>query len=59
LFGKGLSIKEIAERIHLSQHTVETHRRNIKEKLKITSNSQLIKLAVEWSSSRKLPIKST
>lgn len=55
-FGMGLSIKEIAEKINLSQHTIETHRRNIKEKLNITSNSQLIKSAVEWVSSEKASV---
>lgn len=33
LLGKGLSSREISERLHLSQRTVDSHRTHVKEKL--------------------------
>lgn len=39
---KGLSNKEIADTLHLSVHTVTTHRRNISQKLQIHSTAGLI-----------------
>ncbi len=48
LFGHGHSIREIAGILNLSQNTIETHRRNIREKLNLSSNNQLIRSAVEW-----------
>ncbi|WP_353094419.1 response regulator transcription factor [Methylibium sp.] len=43
----GLSSKQIAERLDLSVRTVETHRQNIKRKLGIEGQAELIKYAVE------------
>jgi DNA-binding CsgD family transcriptional regulator len=43
----GLSSKQIAERYGLSVRTVETHRLNIKRKLEIEGQAELIKFAVE------------
>ncbi len=43
---KGLSNKEIAEELHLSVHTVVTHRRNISAKLDIHSTSGLTIYAI-------------
>jgi two-component system nitrate/nitrite response regulator NarL len=43
----GLSSKQIAERYGLSVRTVETHRLNIKRKLEIEGQAELIKVAVE------------
>jgi len=48
LLGNGLVIKDIAEMLNLSKHTVETHRRNIKQKLKLKNNNILIKSAAQW-----------
>lgn len=42
----GLSIKEIAERLFLSEKTVGTHRRNIMDKLEIGSVAGLTKYAI-------------
>jgi two-component system, NarL family, nitrate/nitrite response regulator NarL len=44
---EGLSSKQIAERYSLSVRTVETHRLNIKRKLEIEGQAELIKFAVE------------
>jgi len=46
LIAEGLSTKEIAARLHLSVKTVETHRRQIMEKLGIYNVAGLIKYAV-------------
>lgn len=43
----GLSSKQIAERYGLSVRTVETHRLNVKRKLEIEGQAELIKFAVE------------
>ncbi|MCP4134612.1 MAG: response regulator transcription factor [bacterium] len=48
LMGNGYETKEIAQKLNLSKHTIETHRRNIKEKLKIRNNNELIKTAAQW-----------
>jgi DNA-binding NarL/FixJ family response regulator len=44
---EGLSSKQIAERYGLSVRTVETHRLNVKRKLQIEGQAELIKFAVE------------
>jgi two-component system, NarL family, nitrate/nitrite response regulator NarL len=43
----GLSSKVIAQRSGLSVRTVETHRQNLKRKLEIEGQAELIKFAVE------------
>ncbi len=43
---QGLSTKEIAEKIHLSFHTVNTYRKNIGEKLNIHSVAGLAVYAI-------------
>ncbi|MBX7058971.1 MAG: response regulator transcription factor [Leptospirales bacterium] len=48
MIGRGSSTREIAQALALSVSTIETHRANIKSKLKLQSNSQLVKAAVEW-----------
>ncbi|WP_280150701.1 response regulator transcription factor [Piscinibacter sp. XHJ-5] len=44
---KGRSSKQIADDLNLSVRTVETHRQNIKRKLKLAGQAELIKYAVE------------
>ena len=44
---EGLASKQIAERYGLSVRTVETHRLNLKRKLEIEGQAELIKFAVE------------
>jgi two-component system, NarL family, nitrate/nitrite response regulator NarL len=49
---EGLSSKQIAQRNGLSVRTVETHRLNLKRKLEIDGQAELIKFAVEHRSKR-------
>jgi len=48
LIGSGLSAHQIADRLHISVHTVETHRENIKRKLNVETASELTRRAVLW-----------
>jgi DNA-binding NarL/FixJ family response regulator len=48
LIGRGLRTREIAERLHLSVHTVETHRQRIKFKLAIDTPTELARTATQW-----------
>lgn len=43
----GLTSKEIGEKLFISKHTVDTHRRNINKKLEIQGISSLIRFAHE------------
>lgn len=52
LLGKGLSSKEIAHRLHLSQKTVDSHRTHMKEKLNVKGAPELVRFAVEWVSAQ-------
>jgi RNA polymerase sigma factor (sigma-70 family) len=42
---KGLNNKEIAATLNLSRYTIETHRKNIRIKLKVRNTTELIALA--------------
>ncbi|WP_233834431.1 response regulator [Paraburkholderia sp. ZP32-5] len=50
---EGLSSKQIAQRNDLSVRTVETHRLNLKRKLDIEGQAELIKFAVEHRRTRR------
>jgi len=52
LIGQGLETKEIASKLNISIKTVEVHRTNIKEKLKIRTATELIRHAVRWVESQ-------
>jgi DNA-binding NarL/FixJ family response regulator len=58
LIGRGRSSREIAAQLHLSQRTVETHRKNIIAKLGV-SGPELVRLAAlqltPWESAQALP----
>ena len=49
LIGKGLSTREIADKLHLSVKTVETYRDHIKTKLGLDNNTELIRQAILWT----------
>jgi DNA-binding NarL/FixJ family response regulator len=46
--GQGKGTREIAQRLHLSVKTVEVHRANIKEKLKVQTGTDLVRYAIRW-----------
>lgn len=46
LIGEGNSTKELADLLHLSQHTIYTHRKNMMRKLGVNSSTDLILTAV-------------
>lgn len=52
LIGTGLSSRRIADRLHLSAKTVDTHRASIKKKLNFQTTSELISYAARWAASR-------
>ncbi len=47
LIAEGLSYTAIAERLHLSGHTVNTHRRNIMQKIGVNNSAALVMYAVK------------
>lgn len=54
LIGQGLRTREIAQRLHLSVKTVDTHRMHLREKLHLQSGPELIKYAVRFAASQEL-----
>ncbi len=42
----GLSFKEISEQLHLSYHTVNTHKKNIHKKLDVSNLSDLVRVSI-------------
>ncbi len=54
LLGQGLGAKEIAEKLHRSAKTVDTHRENIKEKLHLGSARELLRFAIKWAQSERM-----
>jgi DNA-binding NarL/FixJ family response regulator len=52
LIGQGHTTREIAERLHLSTKTIETHRLNIKEKIGVRTGAELVRYAVCWVEAR-------
>jgi DNA-binding NarL/FixJ family response regulator len=47
MIGRGLGTREIANKLFLSIKTVEAHREHIKEKLKLRSGTELMRMAVQ------------
>lgn len=50
LIGQGLETSEIAAKLGMRFKTVETHRRNMRDKLGLSSPVELVRYAVSWSS---------
>lgn len=53
LVGQGYSTRHIAEELHVSVKTVESHYANIKNKLDLKNSHELIQYAVKWCLSEK------
>lgn len=53
LIGTGKGAREIAELLHLSVKTIETHREHIKQKLNLGGSKDLLKLAIQWVQSER------
>ena len=49
MIGQGLSTREIAEKLSLSPKTVETHKENLKRKLKLKNSTELLRHAAQWA----------
>ena len=49
LIGRGLTVRQIAEELGISQKTVEAHRDGIKGKLNLKSSHEVIRRAFQWS----------
>lgn len=52
LTGQGFNTREISKQLHIDMKTVETYRLRIKEKLKLETSSDLLKLAIRWKQDR-------
>ena len=48
MIGQGIKTSQIAEKLHLSVKTIESYRSHIKEKLKLTDGTDLLKYAIQW-----------
>jgi len=49
MIGQGLTTREIAGRLQLKPKTVESYRKLIKMKLKLSNSAQLVRRALEWA----------
>ncbi len=54
LIGQGLSTRETANSLNVSVKTVESHRQRIKRRLGLTSGTQLVLYAINWSSAAEI-----
>lgn len=48
LIGRGLSSREVAESLHLSVKTIESHRAHVKEKLGLRNATEPVQFSVQW-----------
>lgn len=49
LLAEGLCAKEIATKLYISESTVVTHKKNLKEKFEARNTAELISKAVKWT----------
>jgi len=54
LIGRGLGTSQIAQKLHLSVKTVETHRAHVKEKLDLADSAALTEYAIQWAQSERI-----
>jgi DNA-binding NarL/FixJ family response regulator len=54
LIGQGHGTRPIAEKLHLSVKTIESHRAHIKEKLNLQAATELVHHAIQWVQSERL-----
>jgi DNA-binding NarL/FixJ family response regulator len=59
LIGKGYSTRQIAQELHLSIKTIESHRAHIKEKLNLRNATELVQHAIQWQESDSLLLAAT
>ena len=52
LLGEGKGTSQIASQLKLSIKTIESHRAHIKEKLNLSSGTQLVQHAIQWRNSQ-------
>ncbi|MBP6734383.1 MAG: response regulator transcription factor [Chromatiaceae bacterium] len=48
LIGQGRGTRQIAEALHLSIKTIESHREHLKQKLRLASGAELAQRATQW-----------
>lgn len=48
LIGRGMTTGAIARQLHLSVHTIDTHREKIRHKLGVKNGAELMQRAVQW-----------
>jgi len=48
LIGEGQTTSSIARQLHLSVHTIDTHREKIRHKLGVKNGNELMQRAVQW-----------
>ena len=56
MIGEGIGTSNIAEKLHISSKTVETHRSNIKNKFNLPDSAALVSYAIKWRHSFENPI---
>lgn len=50
--GRGLTVNEIAEKLNISPKTIETYRSHIKDKMNLTSATDVVRVAATWLEQR-------
>lgn len=53
LIGGGMATREIAEKLHISPKTVDSHREHLKQKLQVDTAAELTRHAIQWMQCRR------
>jgi DNA-binding NarL/FixJ family response regulator len=53
LIGQGYGTRQIADELHVSMKTVESHREHIRDKMQLASTFELVQRAIHWLHSEK------